>query len=115
MPFLRTQKNPRDSDEDGLGDNAEEERGTDPNNADSDGDGIDDGEEVANGTDPSDEDSDNDGLTDSEEIAEGTDPTNGDSDGDGRRMVRKSQRYRSQRFVQWRCRSYSADRRLLGV
>ena len=41
-----------DSDHDGLSDDDERERGTDPNNQDTDGDGFTDGVEVANGYDP---------------------------------------------------------------
>lgn len=43
-----------DSDGDGLSDQEEDERGTDPTNPDSDGDGYDDGVEVRDGTDPED-------------------------------------------------------------
>lgn len=41
-----------DSDGDGLLDDDEEQRGTDPNNADTDGGGVGDGEEVLAGSDP---------------------------------------------------------------
>jgi hypothetical protein len=43
---------PIDSDNDGLSDDDEISRGTDPNKADSDGDGISDGQEVTDGTNP---------------------------------------------------------------
>ena len=42
----------QDSDSDGLTDQQEAERGTDPNNPDTDGDGLTDGEEVSIGSDP---------------------------------------------------------------
>lgn len=45
---------PVDSDNDGLPDDVERERGTDPLNEDTDGDGINDGVEVLAGTDPRD-------------------------------------------------------------
>jgi hypothetical protein len=45
-----------DTDGDGLTDEEEAERGTDPDNPDTDGDGLTDGQEVANGTDPLDPD-----------------------------------------------------------
>jgi hypothetical protein len=41
-----------DSDDDGLSDNDERERGTDPGNADSDGDGVPDGMEIHDGSNP---------------------------------------------------------------
>jgi hypothetical protein len=43
---------PSDRDMDGLPDDAEPARGTDPDDADSDDDGLSDGDEVARGTDP---------------------------------------------------------------
>jgi serine/threonine protein kinase/beta-lactam-binding protein with PASTA domain len=43
---------PTDTDGDGLPDDDEAARGTDPTNPDTDGDGVSDGQEVANGTDP---------------------------------------------------------------
>lgn len=46
-----------DSDADGLPDDDERARGTDPNNPDSDGDGVNDGVEVLAGTDPLDRNS----------------------------------------------------------
>ena len=54
----------RDSDNDGLTDEEEENLGTDPNNADTDGDGLSDGEESTLGTDPSNADTDGDGIND---------------------------------------------------
>ena len=81
-----------DSDNDGLTDKEEAEKGTNPNEADTDGDGVNDGDEVKAGTNPTvkDEtpeepakDSDGDGVTDEQEEADGTDPNKADSDGDG--------------------------------
>ena len=81
-----------DSDNDGLTDKEEAEKGTNPNEADTDGDGVNDGDEVKAGTNPTvkDEtpeepakDSDGDGVTDEQEAADGTDPNKADSDGDG--------------------------------
>ena len=54
----------RDSDNDGLTDEEEENLGTDPNNADTDGDGLSDGEESTLGTNPSNADTDGDGVND---------------------------------------------------
>ena len=48
--------NPKDSDNDGLPDEAENVLGTDPHKADTDGDGVSDGAEVVAGTDPLDGD-----------------------------------------------------------
>ena len=60
-----------DSDGDGLSDDEEAERGTDPRNPDSDGDGLKDGEEVYRfRTDPLDPDTDGDGYSDGEEVNE---------------------------------------------
>lgn len=76
----------QDSDRDGLTDEQEALRGTDPFNKDTDGDGIEDGVEVAIGTDPLDPndpadrtDSDNDGVPDFAD----PNPNNPDADGDG--------------------------------
>jgi hypothetical protein len=75
-----------DTDRDGLFNDDEGTRGTNPNNRDTDGDGWEDGLEVAIGTDPldptspaDDTDADDDGIPDSFDH----DPTSGDSDGDG--------------------------------
>jgi hypothetical protein len=101
-----------DTDEDGLADFEELERGTDPANPDSDADGIPDGFEAQNslnplnaadaaldydgdglvnraeyeaGSHPFDWDTDRDGLRDGDEVnVHGTDPTLADSDGGGR-------------------------------
>jgi len=74
-----------DTDGDGITDEEELERGTDPNSADTDGDGLSDFEETDEyGTDPLNEDTDGDGLSDGDEVlSHGTDPLNEDSDGDG--------------------------------
>jgi hypothetical protein len=72
-----------DPDADGLTNQEERDRGTDPERADTDGDGLLDGEEVAARTDPTKRDSDNDGLEDGEERDLGTDPRAPDSDSDG--------------------------------
>ncbi|MFB6287107.1 MAG: cohesin domain-containing protein [Candidatus Bipolaricaulia bacterium] len=72
-----------DDDNDGLPNDDEDDRGTDPTDPDTDDDGLDDGDEVDRGTDPTDPDSDFDGLDDGDEIDQGTDPTNPDSDDDG--------------------------------
>lgn len=53
-----------DADDDGLDDDEEVERGTDPNDSDSDDDTLLDGLEVENGLDPLDQDVDDDGLRD---------------------------------------------------
>lgn len=75
-----------DRDRDGLSDEREEARGTDPFNKDTDGDGIEDGVEVAIPTDPLSPtnpfeytDSDNDGVPDFVD----PNPNNPDADGDG--------------------------------
>ena len=73
----------RDSDNDGLTDEEEENLGTDPNNADTDGDGLLDGEESTLGTNPNNADTDGDGLSDGEESTLGTNPNDADTDGDG--------------------------------
>jgi len=74
-----------DSDGDGLSDDDENSRGTDPNDPDSDNDGLDDGEEVNEyGTNPLDEDTDDDALNDGEEVNDyRTNPLDEDTDGDG--------------------------------
>ena len=72
-----------DLDNDGLGEDEEQDLGTDPYDADSDDDGLDDGEEILNGTDPLDADSDDDGVDDRQEMLDGTDPVLADTDGDG--------------------------------
>ena len=64
-----------DTDRDGVPDDEEARRGTDPNNPDSDGDGLPDGEELRYGADPLDPDSDNDGINDGEEVDLGLNPT----------------------------------------
>ena len=74
-----------DTDDDGLDDCEERERGTDTSVADTDGDGLADGEEVDEyGSDPTATDTDGDGLADGDEVDEyGTDPASADTDGDG--------------------------------
>jgi hypothetical protein len=74
-----------DSDQDGLSDDDEAIRGTDPANPDSDFDGLEDGYEVfTSGTLPLVMDSDGDGLPDGDELNTfGTNPSNVDTDGDG--------------------------------
>ncbi len=74
-----------DVDGDGLTNEVEQQRGTNPFEADTDRDGLPDGEEVnQHGTDPTKADTDGDGLDDGEEIrSTGTDPKNPDTDGDG--------------------------------
>ncbi|WP_241757999.1 adventurous gliding motility protein AgmC [Myxococcus landrumensis] len=81
-----------DTDGDGLTDEDEVTRGTDPTNPDTDGDGITDGVEVTvGGTDPLDDDTDNDGLLDGTEDKDHdgvvdpgeTSPVLADTDGDG--------------------------------
>ena len=65
-----------DSDRDGLSDEEELARGTDPTNPDTDGDGLTDGDEVLlHGTDPTLADTDGDGMSDGFEVANGLDPT----------------------------------------
>ncbi|MBR9978192.1 MAG: hypothetical protein KFH87_08900 [Bacteroidetes bacterium] len=74
-----------DIDGDGLTNQEEAERDTNPYDADTDGDGLTDWYEAeVLGTDPQRKDSDSDGLTDYEEVIKyGTDPLDPDSDGDG--------------------------------
>ncbi len=79
-----------DSDHDGLKDGEEVVMGLDPLNRDSDHDGFSDGEETnILGSNPFDSndpvfiDSDSDGINDSREILNGTDPNDSDTDNDG--------------------------------
>ncbi|MCP4498418.1 MAG: hypothetical protein GY822_00425 [Deltaproteobacteria bacterium] len=83
-----------DTDGDGLTDDEEAARGTDPEKEDTDGDGVNDGDEEACGTSPLDPyftceadperpDSDGDGICDEDEALRGTNPENADTDGDG--------------------------------
>ncbi|MDT8322610.1 MAG: binary toxin-like calcium binding domain-containing protein [Bacteroidota bacterium] len=74
-----------DFDGDGLGNDAEEEAGTNPYDPDTDGDGLGDFEEVRiHLTNPLHWDSDGDVLNDYVEVTRyRTDPTRADSDGDG--------------------------------
>lgn len=76
---------PVDSDGDGLSDDEELRRGTDPLNPDTDGDGLKDGEEVFKyKTDPLNPDSDYDLLKDGEEVLKyKTDPLDPDTDKGG--------------------------------
>lgn len=77
----------KDSDADGLQDNLERTKGTNPLDVDTDGDGLSDGDEVNEyKTDPTVADSDGDGLTDGQEINRiggATNPNKSDTDGDG--------------------------------
>jgi hypothetical protein len=64
-----------DTDGDGLSDEEEARRGTDPANRDTDGDGLSDGDEVNRyGTDPKNRDTDEDGFPDAQEIQNGYNP-----------------------------------------
>lgn len=87
-----------DRDGDGLDNDEETNKGTDPDDADSDDDGLDDNFEtddesdavfdenglVSVGTDPNVADADSDGLTDGDEVLVwGSDPYTEDTDGDG--------------------------------
>jgi hypothetical protein len=73
-----------DADRDGLSDDDEAARGTDPNDPDTDDDRVTDGEEVARGANPLIPDTDGDGIDDGEEtLSFGTDPVRPDTDGDG--------------------------------
>ena len=79
-----------DQDMDGLLNDDEAKRGTNPNLSDSDGDGRPDGAEVLSSSDPLDVsatyvDSDGDGLSDPLEQGRGMNPTSNDSDNDGLR------------------------------
>lgn len=70
---------PKDSDGDGLTDEAEASFGTDANSADTDGDGLGDNDEFELGTDGTLTDSDADGYDDGDEVGAGTDPTDASS------------------------------------
>ncbi len=74
-----------DSDGDGLSNDQEAARGTDPGRADSDADGLSDGDEtLIYATDPTNRDGDGDVLTDYDEVnTHSTNPNQSDSDGDG--------------------------------
>ena len=79
-----------DQDMDGLLNDDEAKRGTNPNLSDSDGDGRSDGAEILSSSDPLDAtasyaDADGDGLSDSVEQGRGTNPNSNDSDNDGLR------------------------------
>jgi hypothetical protein len=79
-----------DQDMDGLLNEDETKRGTNPNLSDSDGDGRSDGAEVLSGSDPLDVtaiyvDVDSDGLGDTFEQGRGFNPNSNDSDSDGLR------------------------------
>ncbi|MEN9846472.1 MAG: hypothetical protein RIS36_1619 [Pseudomonadota bacterium] len=79
-----------DQDMDGLLNEDETNRGTNPNLSDSDGDGRSDGAEVLSSSNPLDAtaiyaDTDNDGLSDSFEKGRGLNPASNDSDSDGLR------------------------------
>lgn len=72
-PFPTLSQN--DSDKDGLPDQEEGLRGTDPKKADTDNDGMSDGEEVKGlGTDPLNSDTDGDGHNDGDEVKAGYNP-----------------------------------------
>lgn len=75
---------PADTDGDGLNDEQEATRGTDPSVADTDGDGLSDGDEVSmHLSDPAIADTDGDGLTDGDEVRVWrSNPSLRDSDGD---------------------------------
>jgi outer membrane protein OmpA-like peptidoglycan-associated protein len=71
----------KDSDDDGLSDDAELKLGTNPNNPDTDGDGLLDGEEVDKyKTDPKDPDTDAGGIKDGAEVRNGANPLDADDD-----------------------------------
>ncbi len=87
-----TDPNDADTDDGGVIDGVEVDRGGDPldpsddvpSNIDTDGDGLTDEEEGTLGTDPNNPDTDGDGLGDGEEVRDySTDPLNPDSDDDG--------------------------------
>ena len=73
-----------DSDNDGIPDKEEKERGTDPNDDDSDDDGIPDGWEVENGLDPLSgnpgDDDDYDGISNYDEYLADSDPNSIETD-----------------------------------
>jgi len=73
----------RDSDGDGLSDEAEAVLGTDPHDPDTNHDGITDGNAVAAGISPTSMDVDGDGIPNAVEILNGTNPFSADTDGDG--------------------------------
>jgi hypothetical protein len=64
-----------DTDMDGVSDETEEQRGTNPRAVDSDGDGLADNKELAIGSNPLQIDSDGDGISDGREFEFGADPT----------------------------------------
>ena len=74
-----------DPDGDGLTNLQEQEAGTSPDKKDTDGDGLEDNAELSGdpASNPTKADTDGDGIGDAEEIANGTNPTRVDSDGDG--------------------------------
>lgn len=73
-----------DTDGDGLTDDEERIKGTNPNLADSDNDGLPDGLEFVYGTNPNLADTDGDGFNDGAEVnTHRTNPTRLDTDGDG--------------------------------
>lgn len=70
----------RDSDRDGVTDEAELEQGSNPRRADPDGDGLTDSDETRLGTRSDDSDSDSDGFSDGAEVGDPIQPANADSD-----------------------------------
>lgn len=83
-PTMTPTSVPPDTDGDGLADQDEVARGTNPMSNDSDEDGVFDGYEVSVGLNPLSSDSDGDGVSDYDEVANETvDPGSGDADGDG--------------------------------
>ncbi len=74
-PAVPAQPRLPDADHDGIDDEDERARGTDPNNPDMDGDGLTDGQERAfYRTDPLKPDTDGDGYSDGQEAQAGYDP-----------------------------------------
>ncbi|MGD9317012.1 MAG: hypothetical protein PVG56_09275, partial [Anaerolineae bacterium] len=65
----------QDDDRDGLSNQLEVQRGTDPDRPDSDGDGLDDGLEVSQGLDPLNVDTDGDATPDAQDSQPGQGPT----------------------------------------